>query len=327
MAERLDRIANGFMEAKVLLTGAELRLFERIGHGASAGDLARSIGADLRALEILLDALTAMGVLTKTDGIYNVHPEAGPLLAEDSPDPFAAMLRHRNLMFRNWARLEDRIRGEGIPDPGRRPQLSDPRANENFIRAMVSSARRSAEAVAARLDFGDVRTIADVGGGPGRFLLEFLRRAPGAEGYLVDLPLTLEVARRLLEREREWARIRLVSWNVYADPPPTTLPRFDLVFVSQLVHAEGPAANRTLFSRLAATVEPGGTLVVHEHVVGPDRTEPAAAALFAVNMLAMTPEGRTYTEDEIASWGAEAGFRKERFERLHERSALLVFRR
>jgi hypothetical protein len=68
-------------------------------------------------------------------------------------------------------------------------------------------------------------------------------------------------------------------------------------------------------------------VVVNESVVAPDRTAPIEATLFAVNMLAMTPEGRTYTEAEIHAWAREAGFTPEASDRIDGRTVLLHLRR
>ena len=118
-----------------------------------------------------------------------------------------------------------------------------------------------------------------------------------------------------------------MAWNFYDDPPPPDLPAFDLVFVSQVLHAESPESNRDLFERIGTLLGPGGRVVVHEFFVDPDRTTPAEAALFAVNMLAMTPGGRTYTLDEVGAWARDAGLTPAGHERISERSGLAFFRR
>ncbi len=122
-------------------------------------------------------------------------------------------------------------------------------------------------------------------------------------------------------------RIRFVEWDFYNAEPPAGLPRFDLVYVSSVLHAESPERNRALLARVFPLVAPGGRVVVQEHVAEPGRTVPTEAALFAVNMLASTPAGRTYTEEEIVSWGEAAGFVRETGERLSGRSYLVRMRR
>jgi SAM-dependent methyltransferase len=238
------------------------------------------------------------------------------------------MLRHRNLMFRQWASLEDIVRGRpSATGPSSRPNLDERAANENFIRAMYAVTRGLAPSVVDRIDLRGVRTVADLGGGPGVYLEEMARRAPGLELYLADLPLTLEVARKILAGSELAGRIRLVAWDIYRDPPPDVLPALDLALLSQVLHGESPEANRDLLARVATRLAPGGRIVVHERIVDPGRTSPYDAAIFAVNMLAMTPGGNVCTEEEIHGWGREAGLVPEPGERLSPRSYLVRLRR
>jgi hypothetical protein len=324
--DRLRQIAGGFQQAKVLLAAAELRLFDHLRGGVTAAGVARALGADGRAIEILLDALVAMGVAEKQrGGTYRPRPDVEPLLVEDGPTHFVASLRHQNRLFRHWAFLEERVLGRPTPAGIEiAPSAAD---HENFIRAMYAITHRQAEAVVARIGLDDVRSVADLGGGPGHYLAAFMRRAPHIAGYLVDLAPTLAIAQGIQAGNRDWSRAHLVEWDFYRDDPPSALPQVDLGFVSQVVHSESPEANRAFFRRLFALVSSGGRLVVHERVVEPDRTAPQEAALFAVNMLVMTAGGRTYTEQEIVEWGTRAGFVAEKSERLSERSYLIVLRK
>lgn len=325
--EKLDRIANGFQEAKVLLVGAELGIFERVRGGATAEQVARATGGSLRGIEILLDALVAIEVLRKERGVYRNDPECEPHLLEDAAGHFVAMLRHRNLMFRRWAELEDVILGRVAEAASGRPNLEQREPNENFIRAMYAVTHRLAPALVDLLDLRGVRRVADLGGGPGVYLEEIARRSSAIELWLVDLPLTLEVARRILASSPAASRIRFVAWNLFAQQAPPELPAMDLLLLSQVLHGEPPEQCRVLLHRLRERLVPGGLLVIHERLVDEDRTAPRDAALFAVNMLAMTPGGRAYTEREIHTWGREAGLVPEPSDRIEGRSWLLRLRR
>ena len=323
--DRLRQIAVGFQQAKVLLAAAELRVFDHLVGGATAPAVARALGADVRATEILLDALVAIDIVGKRDGTYRTRPDLEPLLVEDAPTHFVASLRHQNRLFQQWAFLEQRVLGRPLPEGfDDEPAWAD---HENFIRAMYAITHRQAAAVVARIGLDDVRSIADLGGGPGHYLAALMRRAPQADGYLVDLAPTLAIASRVQAANPDWARVHLVEWDLYADDPPPALPALDLAFLSQVIHSEPPEANRAFLRRLFPVISPGGRLVVHERVVEPDRTSPQEAAIFAVNMLVMTAAGRAYTEREIVDWAASAGFVTERGERLSERSFLMEFRK
>ncbi len=183
-ADRLRQIAVGFQQARILLAAAELRLFDHLVTGARAAQAASAVGGDARALEIVLDALVAMGVVDKEGDVYRNRPDVGPLLVDDSPTHFAASLRHQNRLFRHWAFLEERMRGEDVPAVDGTPSAAD---HEDFIRAMFATSHRQAADVVARIDFSGVRTVGDLGGGPGHYLAAILQRAPHVEGYLVDL--------------------------------------------------------------------------------------------------------------------------------------------
>lgn len=325
--ERLERISTGFIEAKIVLAAAELRLFDAVARGPSTAEaVARTVEGGSRAVEILLDALVAMEIVEKRDDTYRLRDEFLPYLTASSPTHYPSLLKHRNRMFRKWAFLEERITGVEPPETGR-SVLEDEAANEDFIRAMYAVGHERATLVAERIDLEGARTLADVAGGPGHYSEALLGRAPALEGWLLDLPLTLSVAERLLESSPFRDRIRRVAWNVYDEPPPAGLPAFDVVFISQLVHAESPERNAELFRRLFPLVSSGGSVIVHEQVVAPGRTAPRPAALFAINMLAMTDGGRTYTEDEILSWGSAAGFARERGERVDDRSFLVKMKK
>lgn len=326
--DELHRLSNGFTKAKVVLAAAELGLYEiTSGEGVTAGDAARKIVGDPRATEILLDALVSVGVLSKRDDRYRTTAELEPALRDDAPSQTVSMLRHRNRMFRHWALLEDRILGRG-PLPGSdRELLHDADANRDFIRAMVSASGSLASGIIDRIDLTGVRRVADLGGGPGHYAREFAGRHESIEVWLIDMPRTIETAHELGRYAANDASVRTIAWSFYDEPVPLGLPSFDLVFVSQVVHAESPERNRDLFRTVAGLLAPGGRLVVQEFFVGPDRTTPPDAALFAVNMLAMTPAGRAYTVSEVEEWARDAGLEPVGFEQVGERSGLLTLRR
>jgi SAM-dependent methyltransferase len=323
--DELQRLSTGFTKAKVLLAAADLGLYEIArGSGITAAEAARKIDGDPRGTEILLDALVAVGIFSKQEGRYRVVAELEAELRDDAPSQAVWMLRHRNRMFRHWALIEDRILGREQAPGSDREMLHDADANRDFIRAMVSASGTMAAGVVDRIDLTGVRRIADMGGGPGHYAREFAGRGESIEVWLLDLPQTIETARELGRYATDDASVHPVAWNFYDEQAPPELPPFDLVFLSQVLHSESPERNRGLFGTIAALLAPEGRLVVHEFFVGPDRTTPPDAALFAVNMLAMTPAGRSYTVGEVEDWARAAGLEPGAFEQAGERSGLLT---
>ena len=77
--------------------------------------------------------------------------------------------------------------------------------------------------------------------------------------------------------------------------------------MSAIIHINSPEENRQLILRGANALRAGGQLIVLDHIMNEDRTEPAVGAFFALNMLVGTLHGDTYTRSEIESWMEQAG--------------------
>lgn len=82
---------------------------------------------------------------------------------------------------------------------------------------------------------------------------------------------------------------------------------FDLVLMSAIIHINNPTENSLLISKGANALKAGGQLVIIDHVMNDDRTEPFAGAMFTLNMVAGTKHGDTYTDRELRGWMQDAG--------------------
>ncbi len=98
---------------------------------------------------------------------------------------------------------------------------------------------------------------------------------------------------------------------------------FDAVYFGNTSHMYGPEENRALFARMRRSLVRGVLLVVREFVRGLGED----AALFAANMLVLTPRGGTYTAEEYERWLLDAGFGAVDFEPVAGRSSHLIFAR
>src|SRR5687768_13854919 len=84
--ERVLQHAYGFALTRILATAVELRIFDRIHAGCThSRDLIRQTAASERGLRTLLDALVALGYVTRESDQYALTPEAAAYLTRDSP--------------------------------------------------------------------------------------------------------------------------------------------------------------------------------------------------------------------------------------------------
>lgn len=313
-------LARGFMESRILLTGAELDLFTLLAPAAlSAREIAAKIGGDSRALTILLDALCALGFLEKHGDAYRTSKAVSSLLSANNPDSILPLVLHMAALWCAWSGLTDRVRGiqkaKTSPPPQEKEDLSA------FIGAMHAIAKDLAPAIVQEIGTGGSRKMIDVGGGSGTYIMAFLRAAPGLQATLFDRPAVIEMARERLARAGMLDRVTLVPGDFYRDELP---PGHDIALLSAIIHQNSPDENLALFGKIFRALLPGGRIVIRDHVMEPQRTRPKDGAVFAVNMLVNTPGGNTYTFAEIEAALAKAGFTRIRLLKKGERMDALV---
>jgi len=298
------KMVRGFMASRVIISAAELDLFTLLAKQARTADgVAAALGADLRGITILLDALCALKFLVKTNGTYRTESSAIPLLSADTPTSVRPMVLHMGSVWRNWSQITDIVMGKAVPDL--KKGILDKENYEAFIGAMHVVASRNAPGVVAAIGPAGVRRLLDVGGGSGSYTLAFLDAAPDLRATLFDRPSVIEMARARIEAAGMTQRVTLTSGDFYTDELPKG---HDLALLSAIIHQNSPAENKALYCKIHRALAAGGRIVIRDHVMSPDHTQPTEGALFAVNMLAGTRGGGTYTFDEIKAGLAAAGF-------------------
>ncbi len=297
--------AHSFMASRVLLSAAELDLFTLLAAKAlAAEEIAAATKTEMRGINILLDALSALGFLVKTDGRYRTEPSAVPLLSADAPDSILPMVLHMGTVWQNWSKITDIVLGKTRPSLEKKGIL-DKDNRKAFIGAMHVVASKAAPEVVASISPGKARKLLDIGGGSGTYTLAFLNAAPAMQATLFDLAPVIEMARARLQAAGMLDRVALVAGDFYRDELP---PGHDLALLSAIIHQNSLEQNDSLYGKIYRALGSGGRIVVRDHVMSADRTQPLEGALFAVNMLAGTEGGRTYTFDEIKDGLTAAGF-------------------
>jgi SAM-dependent methyltransferase len=181
--------------------------------------------------------------------------------------------------------------------------------------------RTLSDEIAASVDLEGYCRLLDIGGGSGTYIIAFLKRNSQLKGILFDLEDVIPMARERLSSEGLLDRAELVSGNFYEDELPT---RCDVALLSAIIHQNSPQQNLDLYRKAHRALEPGGLLLIRDHIMNEDRTQPPEGALFAINMLVNTKGGDTYTFEEVAKDLREAGFKDVRLLRSGERMDCVV---
>lgn len=305
----------GFMKSRIILTGAQLDLFTRIGRGEDTAEkLAEKTGTDLRALTRLLDALAALGLLDKQNNRYHLSAPGG-FLSTEHPESVLPMVMHMNELWDDWGRLTNTVlQGK---NPHRTPVTQkDDESVRAFIGAMHVVGRKLSRQIAAELDLSAHARLLDIGGASGTYTIAFLEKNPNLQAVIFDLPGVLPLAEERIAEAGMSERVELCGGDFYSDPLPGGC---DLALLSAIIHQNSPAQNLELYKKIHRALLPGGTLLIRDHVMGEDRVWPPAGAVFAINMLSVTDGGDTYTFEEIRQGLEKAGFREVRLIRQGEK--------
>ncbi|HLW71971.1 MAG TPA: methyltransferase [Candidatus Binataceae bacterium] len=305
---QIAAMAGGHAEARAIQIALKLGVFEALARdGRDAAALAAAIGCEPRATMLLANALVALSILSKESGRFELTATSRRYLVEASPEYLGGMILFDAELWGAWGRLEDSIRSG---QPAVRPDMYQSRPEETvrFISAMDSLVRSRGDArwTAEHLDLSSARTIVDLGGGPGTYLVEFLRRWPDARGAIYDLKATLAVARELLATRESWAlpRIELCEVDYRAGELPGPV---DVIFMSNIIHSEDEATNAELVAKCFRALASGGRVIIKDHIMDAELVVPAAGAVFALYLL-LTTRGRDYSFIEVSNWLQAAGF-------------------
>ncbi len=292
-----------FQESRVLLTAIELDVFEAARAGATAEQVAAAIGTDPRATGVLLNALVALGLMEKREGVFRNAPDAARYLVSGSPDDQRMAAMHNAGLWHRWSALTECVRtGTQVPQPPMADRGTD--WTGPFIAAMDANAQDRAREVVDAVGAAGVRRMLDLGGGSGAYSIAFARANAELRAEILDLETVAPLTRRYIARAGLEARIEVRPGDMLAG---SFGAGYDLVLLAAICHMFGEAENRALFQACSAALAPEGRVVVLDFLLDPDGTAPRPAALFALNMLVGTAKGTSYTAAQYREWLEQAG--------------------
>jgi len=310
-ASHLLSLSRGFMASRVLLSAVELDVFESLGtHRLTAAEIASQCGTDARATEILLNALTGMGLLEKHTAVM------GQVLLPDSPD-YLSELGYTVHLWDAWSQLTPIVKSGS-------PVISDwtDEVQRDFALYMKQCARGTARALAKLLDLSKVHSVLDVGGGTGVHAVAMAQQSLQTRVVVLDRSdEALQLAQDDVAREGLQDRIELRKADFFVDDLGQG---FDLVLLSSIVCLFEPLQNLSLLRRVRTSLTPGGRVVILDSLVDNSRTRPAAAALFAVNMLVSSHSGESHSQPQVKGWLRSVGFEDIRWAPLASSSIIMA---
>lgn len=282
----------------VLGSAQKAGIFQALSKESNINSLKEILCADERALYIMLEALCAMGYVNRNGEKYVISDKARTLFLEKGKDFVGGSLPHFMDIMKAWLNLPDIITGD-------KPERDDKRDVAAFMHAMATREDGIVEGTTIQClnRKNDAKKVLDLGGGPGKYATSFVNK--GMEVILYDMPDAIDyVGTEFGLKDITALRLKKGDFTQDGFVEEFDSESFDIVFMGNICHIYSENENHNLIRQVRKLLNNKGMIAIEDFVRG----KSPIAEMFAVNMLANTEGGNTYTESHYREWLENAGF-------------------
>jgi hypothetical protein len=318
--DQILQIGLGFWASKTLLSAVEMEVFTELAkHPENLDTLSGRIGLHPRSAQDFLDALVALGLLERHNGVYSNTPSTDVFLDKHKSSYIGGIFEMANKrLYPHWSKLTTGLRtGERQnEEPGEAEVFTalyaDPARLKGFLRAMTGVSRGANLTIAAKFPWADYKTAADCGTAQGDLIVQVALKNPHLTCTGYDLPEVAPIFEEYVETNGLNARVRFQPGNFFKDP----LPKVDVIMMGHILHDWNLDEKKMLIRKAYDALPSGGAFIAYDAIIDDDRSKNAFGLLMSLNMLIETPGGFDYTGAACIGWMKEAGFRETRIEHL-----------
>lgn len=327
--ESIMQLGMGFWASKTLLSAIELEVFTELAkHPEDFESIRARLGLHERGARDFLDALVALGMLERDEGVYRNTPESGLFLDKAKPSYIGGILEMANhRLYGFWGGLTEALR-TGLPqnetrhgqDPLFETLYADPARLKEFLAAMTGVSHGANMQIAKAFPWGEYSTFVDVGAAQGDLVVQIAEANEHLIGVGFDLPVVEPVFEEYVARSAAAERVSFKGGDFFTDG----LPAADVILMGHILHDWGIDDKRMLIGKAYEALPEGGALVVYEALIDDARRANAFGLLMSLNMLIETDGGFDYSGADCQGWLADAGFRDSRVEHLVGPDSMVV---
>lgn len=319
--EHIMQVGLGFWASKTLLSAVELGVFSTLANApADLPTLQGKLALHPRSARDFLDALVALKLLERDNGIYSNTEEADLFLDRNKPSYIGGALEMANArLYGFWGSLTDALRTGEVQNENKgggrdlfAAMYADPKALRGFLGAMSGISAGAAHAIAANFSWRDYKTFMDLGSAQGMVPATLASAHPHLTGIGFDLPPVKPVFEEFIAQRGVKDRVRFHGGSFFEDP----LPKVDVIIMGHILHDWDLAQKKMLLRKVFDALPSGGAVIVYDAIIDDDRRKNAFGLLMSLNMLIETAGGFDYTGADCQAWMREAGFSKTRVEPL-----------
>ena len=313
--DRILQTGFSFWACKTLLSAVELEVFTELAkHPLSLDELQGRLGLNGRSAADFFDALTSMGFLERTDGVYRNTPETDLFLDKRKPSYLGGILEMCNRrLYGYWGHLTEALR-TGRPQnearDGSMPLFealyADPARLKDFLAAMTGLSHGANLAIAGTFPWKKYKTFADVGTAQGDLAVQIAKHNAHLTGAGFDLPEIAPIFEEYVELNGVTERLRFHPGDFFKED----LPKADVITMGHILHDWNLEVKQMLIRKAYEALPEGGALIIYEAIIDDERCKNSFGLLMSLNMLIETQDGFDYTGADCMGWMKQAGFRE-----------------
>ncbi|MDB5342331.1 MAG: O-methyltransferase family 2 [Schlesneria sp.] len=326
--DAIMQLGFGYWGSKTLLSAVELGLFTELAKGPLTVEVVQTrLSLHERGTRDFLDALTALGMLKREQGLYSNTPATELYLDRAKPTYIGGMLEMMSArLFRFWGDLTEGLK-TGLPQNEAKhggdlfdTLYSDPKRLEQFLSAMTGLSLGIARAIAQKFPWSQYQTFVDVGAAQGGLPVVLAQTHPHLKGTGADLPIVGPIFEKYVATHGLQERLRFASLDFFQEP----LPKADVIVMGHILHDWDLETKKMLIGKAYDALPPGGALLLFEAIIDDERKQNAFGLLMSLNMLIETRGGFDYTGADGQAWLREAGFKETRVEHLSGPDSMVI---
>jgi Dimerisation domain/O-methyltransferase domain len=303
-------VAAGLWAAGALKSAIELQVFDHLHAGPQdVAGLSQALGADPLSLQIVLDALVALGFVTTHAQRYALTDVSSQFLVSSQPTYLGALVADNANSAAVFDVCKDyrRVVTEGYRvDPWAYSAGSNERV-VHLTRNLFTLGYPAAQAIADHLGWtpgtpAPLRLL-EVGCGSAVYGVVALTRLPAARLTAQDWPVVPPVAQACATQLGVGERMQTLSGDLrtveYGGP-------YDAVFLGHILHNYPEATCRENLRKCLRVLAPGGCVIIIEFLAELGQPESTFSWLFSV-MIHGTRGGRSFSSAELRQMLTECG--------------------
>lgn len=318
--EHIMKLGTGFWASKTLLSAVELGVFSTLaGAPADLPALEKKLGLHQRSARDFLDALVALKVLQRQNGVYRNTADADLFLDKAKPSYVGGLLEMLNArLYGFWGSLTEALRTGEVQNEAKEGRdffgalYAAPERLREFLGAMSGLSAGAAHALATKFSWQNYITFTDVGSAQGIVPVTLARAHSHLKGVGFDLPPVGPVFEEFVAKNGLSNKVQFRGGNFLEGD----LPSADVIIMGHILHDWDLTQKKMLLGKAFQALPKGGAVIIYDAIIDDDRRENAFGLLMSLCMLIETPGGFDYTGADCQGWLREIGFSETRVEHL-----------